>query len=222
MRGASRVFVWPCAAGLLSGVVLMGKPTSARAGGYVAGKPERSVTLTPRDSGKGSGRVFTPSRKPLWQPPARTKRRKNRNWALGGDRWTPAPNIGARTGRAVSGMVNTSRILRTIDRSLAELLEQRELSRQIYENGGGFARDQRDFDSYQRQIEQLQDRRMRTVRTSNASRDTIRRAERNWRATRGLRNRRYRGIKDTRWPVGDQAQARWLNDPSYDPNNDSN
>jgi hypothetical protein len=142
------------------------------------GKRERSPILTQdRNGGGGIGR-----RTPGGLGGALGKKR---NWALGGDKWRPS-----RPGR-----------------TLAELLEQRELARTKYEHGGGYDRDLRDYNDAQQQILNLQDQQLQTLRANGASPRTLRQAQNN----RGLNAQRYRGVRDTRWPVGERATSRWLN-----------
>jgi hypothetical protein len=169
---------------------------------YSSGRTERSPTLTEdRNRGGGFGTRTTPG----W---GNSNVRKNRNWTLGGEPWRPI-QPGANPAAGAAG--NPRRAVNLIDARLAQLLEQRELARTKYEHGGGYSRDLRDFNDLQREIVKLQDQRMGIVRANTANAQTLRQAENNYRATRGLNAQRYRGVRDTSWPVGERPTRRWLN-----------
>jgi hypothetical protein len=169
----------------------------------LAPQPRSTVTrqpngpLLPRSrtnvrGARRNGQRSTVLNTPAWKP-RRNTNTTNRNWALGGDKRRPTRPA----------------------RTLAELVELRELARTKYEHGGGYDRDLRDYNDLQREIVRLQDRQMQLLRESSADSQTLRQAERNYRATRGLNARRYRGTRDTSWPVGERRVSRWLGDPSY-------
>jgi len=185
---------------------LSGRRTNQNRNRYRGGKPEGTPRLT-RDRNRGGafGSRTTRGR-------SDSRVRKNRNWALGGEPWRPI-QMGANPAARAGG--DPRRAINLIDNRLAELLAQRELARNKYQYGGGYGRDLRDFNDLEREIVKLQDQRMGILRANTSNRQALRQAERNYRATRGLTANRYRGIRDTRWPVGEQRTSRWLNDPDY-------
>lgn len=110
---------------------------------------------------------------------------------------------------------NPRRAVNRIDQRLAELLDRRELARTNYQYGGGYQRDLRDFNDLQREIVKLQDQRIGIIRANLRDQRALRQFENNYRATRGLNAQKYQRMRDTTWPIGDEATARWLNEPNY-------
>jgi hypothetical protein len=109
---------------------------------------------------------------------------------------------------------NPRRAIDRIDDELIKVLEQRELARERYENGGGFDHDLDAYRDSNDKIKALQDKRIDILRQYAKNPQALDRAEQNYQATRGLRDPRYRGVLDSRRPTESQ-RSDWLNDPSF-------
>jgi hypothetical protein len=154
-------------------------------GGYVGGTRESSPILDRRDLGGGATGGYNPPQRSTWST-------------------QPIPDP-----------FNAQRAINRIDAGIAESLQRRELARQRYQYGGGYARDLNAFRREQARIQALQQARIGVLRSYSANPQALRRAEANARATYGLNAGRYRGALDTRRPIGERATSRWLNNPNY-------